>query len=84
VQNGNSITYTATLTNKASVSFDYTVRVVFKDSAGKAVASSDAAVNKVGSNRSVDFTATGTSSTTLANTGASCNVERVDARQSGS
>ncbi|MEA3075839.1 MAG: hypothetical protein QOF60_747 [Actinomycetota bacterium] len=82
VQNGNSITYTATLTNKASAAFDFTVRVVFKDSSGAAVASSDAAVNKVGPNKSVDFTATGTTSRNLANSGANCTVERVDAHPS--
>jgi hypothetical protein len=83
VQNGNSITYTATLTNKASAAFDFTVRVVFKDSSGAAVASSDAAVNKVAPNKSVDFTATGTTSRNLANSGANCTVERVDAHPSG-
>jgi hypothetical protein len=46
------------------------------------VASSDAAVNKLAAGKSTDFTATGTSTKALADTGASCTVERVDARPS--
>jgi len=55
---------------------------VFKDKSGASVASSDAAVNKLAAGKATDFTATGTSTKSLADTGASCTVERVDARPS--
>jgi outer membrane biosynthesis protein TonB len=82
VQTGNSITYTATVTNKASVPFDFAVTVTFKDSSGAQVASADANVTKLGSGRSADFSAKGTSSKSLAGTGASCEVTKVDAHAS--
>jgi hypothetical protein len=83
VQNSNnSITYTATITNQSTAAFDYTIRVVFK-SGDASVASSDATVTRLAAGASVDFTATGSTSRNLTN-GGQCDVERVDARPSGS
>ena len=82
VQNGNTITYTASVKNDAAAAYDFTVDVSFKTSDGTEVAKGSATVSKLGSGRSADFTASGTSSRTLAGTGASCEVTRVDARPS--
>jgi hypothetical protein len=82
-QKGNSITYTATILNKSTAAFDYTITVVFKDKSGAAVANASANVAKLAPNKAIDFTATGTANKDLANTGASCDVQKVDAKPSG-
>jgi hypothetical protein len=82
VQNGNSITYTASITNKASEPFDFTVSVSFKDASGAEVAKATANVTKLASKRTADFSATGTSTKNLVGTGASCNVTGIDAKPS--
>ena len=82
VQNGNSITYTASVKNDSPVAYDYTIDVSFKTSDGSEVAKASANVTRLAPGRSADFSATGTSSRSLAGTGASCDVTRVDARPS--
>jgi hypothetical protein len=82
VQNGNTITYTASVTNEAATAYDFTVDVSFKTSDGTEVAKGTATVSSLGSGRTAEFRASGTSSRTLAGTGASCDVTRVDARPS--
>ncbi|HVM07749.1 MAG TPA: hypothetical protein VM345_04755 [Acidimicrobiales bacterium] len=82
VQNGNSITYTAAVTNSASGPWDFTIDISFKTADGGEVAKATANVTRLASGRTADFSATGTSSRNLAGTGASCDVTRVDARPS--
>lgn len=82
VQNGNSITYTASVKNDSSAPFDFTVDVSFKSADGSEVAKATANVTRLAGGRSAEFSATGTSSRNLAGTGASCDVVRVDAQPS--
>lgn len=82
VQNGNTITYTASVTNEAATPYDFTVDVSFKTSDGTEVAKGTATVSRLGPGRTADFSTSGTSSRSLAGTGASCDVTRVDARPS--
>lgn len=71
------------MTNQSTVPFDYTVRVSFKDGAGAVVATSDATVARLQPGKASDFTASGKPNRSLTGAG-NCNVERVDARPSGS
>lgn len=81
VQNGNSITYTASVKNDASRSYDFVIEVSFKGGDGSDVAKATANVTGLAGGRSVEFTATATSTRNLTNVG-DCVVTRVDAKPS--
>ncbi|MGI8791740.1 MAG: hypothetical protein ACR2H3_00935, partial [Acidimicrobiales bacterium] len=78
-QNGQQITYTGDMTNKADRAYSFVVRVVFKDSGGATVAESTARIDKLASGQKTTMSTTGTSNKSLAGSGASCDVEKIDA-----
>jgi hypothetical protein len=78
VQSGNTITYTASITNQAQSTFDYLVRVRFVDPNGAEVATANASVNDVRPGQSRELRATGTSSRDLRDSGANCHVAAVE------
>jgi hypothetical protein len=78
VQSGNTITYTASLTNQAQSTFDYLVRVRFVDRNGAEVAVANASVNDVRPGQTREVRATGTADRDLRDSGATCAVTAVE------
>ncbi len=78
VQSGSSVTYAASITNKSTAAFDYTIAVVFKNGGGATMGTATATVSNLAAGRSTDFTAT----LRDAGTPSSCDVSSVEPRPS--
>ena len=77
VQQADTITYTASITNTAEVAYDYTVKVAFRDGAGATVTTAEGRAARVAPATTATVRATGRSATLRSNSGASCAVQTV-------
>lgn len=80
VQQGDTITYTAGLTNTSEVRATYEIRVAFVDQAGREVGSATTTVSSVAPGASKDWSAAGRVPADLRDTGASCAITSITGR----